>query len=380
MADDAVILSGRTLADISAGSIVTGNGGRASPPPAPVPSAGVSGAIAGNLDAVHVSHLLGAEILDATPTRFVLSGPMASLTLAGTGFTYDADEQLTGGTATTIDFLDRNASGQTQGHISGIALPVATLAAWVFADANVQAFSTLFSGSDSIGGSSAAADLLRGYDGDDVLNGFGGSDVIYGGAGDDTIAAGVSQGGVGADHGPTYLRGDEGNDSIVGGAGFDDINGNMGNDTCVSGGGDDWVVGGKDNDSLVGSAGQNLVYGNLGADTCDGGDGNDIVRGGQENDIVRGGAGDDFVSGDKGDDTVTGGAGADLFHTFGDAGLDRVTDFSVSEGDRVQLDPGTQFTVSQVGADTVINMTGGGQMVLVGVAMSTLTPGWIFGA
>jgi serralysin len=111
-----------------------------------------------------------------------------------------------------------------------------------------------------------------------------------------------------------------------------------------------------------------------------GGDGNDIVRGGQDNDLVFGGAGDDFVSGDKGNDTMTGGAGADSFHTFGDAGIDRVTDFNRGEGDRVQLDPGTQYTVSQVGADTVINMTGGGQMILVGVSMSTLTPGWIFGA
>ena len=50
------------------------------------------------------------------------------------------------------------------------------------------------------------------------------------------------------------------------------------------------------------------------------------------------------------------------------------------EDDRVQLDPGTVFTVSQSGADTVINMTGGGQMILVGIAMSSLTPGWIFGA
>src|SRR6185436_2747390 len=143
---------------------------------------------------------------------------------------------------------------------------------------------------------------------------------------------------------------------------------------------DDWVVGGKDNDLLFGDAGGDLVYGNIGADTCIGGAGNDIVRGGQDNDQVFGDAGNDFVSGDKGDDTMTGGAGADVFHTFGDAGLDRVTDFSLAQGDRVQLDPGTQFTVSQVGADTVIDMTGGGQMILVGVAMSTLTGSWIFGA
>ncbi|MFN9848968.1 MAG: hypothetical protein ACK56C_11395 [Alphaproteobacteria bacterium] len=40
----------------------------------------------------------------------------------------------------------------------------------------------------------------------------------------------------------------------------------------------------------------------------------------------------------------------------------------------------TQFTTSQVGEDTVINMTGGGQMVLVGVSLTTLTGNWIFGA
>jgi Ca2+-binding RTX toxin-like protein len=208
----------------------------------------------------------------------------------------------------------------------------------------------------------AGADGFMGDGDGETMNGAAGNDVIFGGGG------------------ANYLRGEEGNDTIVGGRDFDDINGNMGDDSCVSGGGDDWVVGGKDNDTLAGSAGNNLVYGNLGNDSCEGGAGNDTIRGGQENDVVVGGAGNDFVSGDKGDDTMTGGTGADLFHTFGDAGIDRVTDFSLAEGDRVQLDPGTQFMVAQSGADTVISMTGGGQMILVGVQMSTLTPGWIFGA
>ena len=57
-----------------------------------------------------------------------------------------------------------------------------------------------------------------------------------------------------------------------------------------------------------------------------------------------------------------------------------MTDFNLAQGDRVQLDPGTTFSVSQVGADTVITMGGGGQMVLVSVAMSSLTGDWIFGA
>jgi hypothetical protein len=33
---------------------------------------------------------------------------------------------------------------------------------------------------------------------------------------------------------------------------------------------------------------------------------------------------------------------------------------------------------SQVGADTVLEMGGGNQMILVGVQLSTLTPGWVF--
>ena len=59
-------------------------------------------------------------------------------------------------------------------------------------------------------------------------------------------------------------------------------------------------------------------------------------------------------------------------------GLDRITDFSLADGDRVVMDPGTAYSVGQVGADTVITITGGNQMVLVGVQASSLTPGSIF--
>ncbi|MBW8816379.1 MAG: hypothetical protein JF588_23410 [Caulobacterales bacterium] len=235
----------------------------------------------------------------------------------------------------------------------------------------------------------AGDDILGLGDGAQNYDAGGGNDLIDGGAGNDTVAGGegadILRGGTGDDvlqggSGEDYLRGDDGADSLSGGDDFDDINGNAGADTASGGGGDDWVVGGKDNDSLSGDAGDDLIYGNLGADTLSGGDGADVMRGGQDNDSLSGGAGNDYLSGDKGDDTLTGGAGADLFHTFGDAGLDRVTDFHAAEGDRVQLDPGTVYTLAQVGADTVINMTGGGQMVLVGVDMASLPSGWIFGA
>ena len=93
--------------------------------------------------------------------------------------------------------------------------------------------------------------------------------------------------------------------------------------------------------------------------------------------LAIGGAGDDYLSGDKDSDTITGGLGADIFHSFGDAGMDRIMDFNRSQGDRVLLDAGTTYTVAQSGIDTVISMTGGGQVVLVGVSMSSLSNGWI---
>jgi len=223
---------------------------------------------------------------------------------------------------------------------------------------------------NAIGGS--GSDSITGNALDNVLQGGAGADTVMAGDGNDTIQGG---------EGTSYLRGENGNDSITGGSGFDDINGNMGNDTLHGGDGDDWVVGGKDDDIQFGDAGNDVVWGNLGNDTLDGGDGNDQVRGGQGDDTLTGGNGDDFVSGDRGNDTESGGAGADLFHDSQDAGIDKVLDFHLSEGDRVMLDPGTTYTLSQVGADTVIDFGGGNEMILVGVQLSTLnaSPGWIFG-
>jgi serralysin len=245
----------------------------------------------------------------------------------------------------------------------------------------VAQFPDAFTWEDNLGiAYSTTIENVRAGSNNDTIQGNDAANNISGGGGNDSVSSGLGADTIDGGSGDNYLRGDDGNDSISGGTGFDDINGNKGDDTGSGGDGADWVVGGKDNDLLFGEAGNDLVYGNLGNDTCEGGDGDDIVRGGQGDDIVRGGNGGDYVSGDKGDDTVTGGAGADLFHTFGDAGIDRVTDFSAAEGDRVQLDPGTQYTLSQSGADTVISMTGGGQMILVGVQLSALPADWIFGA
>ena len=382
VAADGVRLVGRTLADLDAANFIAVSAPplqAPAPPPFPAPSTvlipGLVGTLSGDMDGVHLNAVLGAPF-DGSEFQLNLAGAGGTFQLRGTNFSYDGNDQLAGGSVTSITM----SIGGFAATLQSRGISATPFVRWVINDATQEAFSTLLSTQDFLGGS-AGADLMRGYAGDDILYGAGGQDTVYGGLGDDIIFAIFPQGISGtAGVGGTYLRGDEGNDYILGGPSFDDINGNMGNDTVIGGAGTDWVVGGKDNDLIFGDAGADLVYGNLGADTLEAGDGDDIVRGGQDNDIVRGAAGADFVSGDKGDDTMTGGDGADIFHTFGDAGIDRVTDFSLTQGDRVQLDPGTQYTVSQVGPDTVINMTGGGQMVLLGVTLSSLTPGWIFGA
>lgn len=212
------------------------------------------------------------------------------------------------------------------------------------------------------------ADSISGADDWDWIEGGEGRDTVYGGAGDDWIEGNEAD---------DFLRGDLGDDEIFGGEGFDDAHGNLGDDTVHGDGGPDWVVGGQGSDLLFGDDDHDVVYGNLANDTVNGGVGNDWVRGGQGHDVVNAGDGDDFVSGDRGDDTLTGGAGADRFHSFGEAGLDRIEDFKLADGDRLNLLAGTTYNLSQVGADVMVSMGGGGQVLLVGVQLSSLTGDWI---
>jgi Ca2+-binding RTX toxin-like protein len=205
--------------------------------------------------------------------------------------------------------------------------------------------------------------------GDDVMLGAITGSTIDAGTGDDII--------IGRDA-SNYLRGADGDDTISGGALFDDINGNKGEDLEHGGEGADWVVGGQGNDVLYGDDGGDIVYGNLGNDTCDGGADNDLIRGGQGDDVCTGGDGNDWISGDRGTDTMTGGTGADTFHSFSGAGTDIVTDFNSADGDKVQLDAGTTYTLKQVGADTIVDMGNGDQLILKSVTLSTLPTGWIF--
>lgn len=133
------------------------------------------------------------------------------------------------------------------------------------------------------------------------------------------------------------------------------------------------IEGGPGADLLEGTANDDDLRGYEGNDTLHGLGGADSLRGGKGDDRLDGGEGDDWLAGGRGADTLTGGPGADTFNSFAGAGTDVVTDFSVAEGDRVELDPGTAFKVRQEGADTVVEMEGA-RLVLKGVKAASLPP------
>jgi Ca2+-binding RTX toxin-like protein len=207
-----------------------------------------------------------------------------------------------------------------------------------------------------------------GQAGDDEIYGEGGADTLLGNAGADIVNGG---------DGDDLLYGGKDNDRVEGGSGGDRIFGDLGSDTVLGGNGADTVEGGDGDDRLDGGADADVMQGSQGNDTLQGGDGADTLRGGQGDDVVEGGAGNDWLSGDKGNDTLSGGSGADTFHAFAGGGVDRVTDFSVAQGDHVQLLPGATYTASQVGADTVLTLGDGASLILAGVTLTSLPSGWI---
>lgn len=330
---------------------------------------------------------------DAYRNSDLVGSTLVMLNSGGEVFHWNADRYFMALTGSGLTYGGPNGALLTGGVVTGFSLAAAygrIAITGAHADASILGLAYSV-GDDSLGASILLAGddvieevvgapptstpnadevyLARAWGGNDLMLGGGTRSSFFGGDGNDTLDARAGDG--------NYLRGDAGDDSIQGAGGFDDINGNMGRDTAHGGNGDDWVVGGRDNDLLFGDAGGDVVDGNLGNDTLSGGDGADIVRGGQGDDVVSGGTGDDYLSGDRGADTITGGAGADTFHGTSFSGVDWVLDFRVSEGDHVRLDPGTSFQLSQVGADTVVDMGGGNQMILLGVSVASLAPGWL---
>ena len=296
-------------------------------------------------DQFSVVHALYHGPINRSSTGFDINlGDGESFHYTGTNFTYDSNNNLTGGTITGLSDISFNTPIYD---LSGFSVAATTWAQWVQDGNDAAARNMLFGGDDSILGGNQ----------DDNLDAFGGNDIVWGRGGNDTII-----GGDGNEHlyGQSPNGGTDGADSISGGNGSDYIQGNAGNDTLDGGAGSDRINGGKDNDLISGGAGADRINGNAGNDTIDGGDGNDWVRGGKDDDLIHGGNGNDSVQGDLGNDTLigdsgvdtlTGGDGADQFKfaagdatiVAGSSATDLITDF-VHGTDHIALG----FSVSSV--------------------------------
>ncbi len=245
----------------------------------------------------------------------------------------------------------------------------------------------LVQGSTGTGGTgNAMANVMTGGGGADTLSGLGGADRLAGNAGGDLLRGGDGADTIDGGAGDDRLEGGNDADSLAGGAGADTLAGGAGTDTLVGGEGNDvYLVDsiadlvveleGGGVDTVVRTAGSYtlgagienfLVQGSLGAR----GTGNalaNVLTGGGGADTLLGGGGNDVLVGGAGGDALTGGAGADLFRfeALGDSpaglpGRDRIADFSVIEGDRIDLSaidadatqPGDQAFVLAAGALT----------------------------
>lgn len=248
-------------------------------------------------------------------------------------------------------------------------------------------------------------------EGNDYLDGRAGDDYLYGGAGNDTATYLAASGGVFVNLDNGQVSGAFGYDTldsieIVQGSNYNDslFGDYYGNDTLYGNGGDDYIGGGFDGDDYIdGGSGKDTLSGNYGLDTLDGGLGNDSLDGGigedflsdvsggddtliggsgndtlygwSGNDTLTGGEGNDYLDGYSGTqfsvelDALTGGTGADRFGLgyagypvyYQGAGLALITDFSLTEGDKIQLGgSSSQYTIStgnfnnNVSVDTMI--------------------------
>ena len=181
-------------------------------------------------------------------------------------------------------------------------------------------------------------------------------------------------------------------DILTGGSGNDTINGGNGSDILTGGGGNDILSGGAGNDTLSGGSGSDTAdyrtatsavsvdlsttlaqnTGGAGTDTLTsienifGSNYNDTLSGNNAANTLSGGNGNDTLEGMGGNDTLTGGAGADTF-IFASGSVDTVTDFSVAQGDVLDISNiVTGFTAfSDVDDFVQLQSVGGNTNILV---------------
>ncbi|MGO4727984.1 MULTISPECIES: calcium-binding protein [unclassified Inquilinus] len=270
----------------------------------------------------------------------VFFNDLGSLTIVGTGLGFFPPVLVTG-TVTSLTYTKLLPVFS----ITGTSVPLADLAtAFLLGGDELTLLATVFSGDDTITGSSmadrlygfAGNDIILGSDGNDTLRGGAGIDILDGGNGSDFANYQGSAAGVNVDlstgintggdaQGDTLtsienLYGSSNADHLTGNSGANIIGGENGDDVLVGNGGDDAMNGEAGNDNLDGGDGADRLVGAAGTDTIHGGTGVDSIDGGADNDTLFGDDGNDTVAGGDGDDQIDGGADNDAL--YGQAGAD----------------------------------------------------------
>ncbi|WP_115125939.1 hypothetical protein [Synechococcus sp. GEYO] len=128
--------------------------------------------------------------------------------------------------------------------------------------------------------------------------------------------------------------------------------------------GDDRIIGAGGADVINGNQGNDWLQGAFGRDQLFGGSGDDILRGGNASDRLNGGGGADLLVGGGGKDTLTGGAGSDRFRLG--LGDDIITDFSIIDGDKIEIESSLNYLISSKNGEVHI-FNDQGSLTLAGV-------------
>lgn len=188
----------------------------------------------------------------------------------------------------------------------------------------------LGAGNNTISGSLAQANTVRGGNGNNIYRGGNAGDDISIGSGNNLIVGG------------------SGDDLIILGGGDNTVYGGGGNDTIITGGGHNVIYGGTGNDIISVGAGDNIIFGNgpdsdttsggtsisgtliaatptgdtVGSNTIYAGGTHGIMEAGTPKDVFSGG-GANTIFGGAGGNLITGGSGRSvIFGSYGQVSLD----------------------------------------------------------
>ena len=208
---------------------------------------------------------------------------------------------------------------------------------------------------------------IYGTSGDNIITTGSGSDTVYAGAGNDIINNNAS--------GTDYFDGGEGIDTYA-------INLNLTADWR-------WEVDlEKEYSGIEGAYGADLMETLINFENVTIESGIDtLIMGNEKANVLTGGSQSDEIGGRSGNDTLTGNGGADTFVFIeGEAGTDTITDFDLTEGDKLDLssygigtEEAAEATMSDVSGSVEIAISGSTIASITGLTVADFAAadGWI---